>query len=59
MVAHGDASMAIVFATDAATDPGVEIIGTFPDETHPKVLYTRSLFSRRAVTPMLFGFWPI
>jgi molybdate transport system substrate-binding protein len=31
MVAHGDAPMAIVFAKDAATDPGVEVIGTFPD----------------------------
>jgi molybdate transport system substrate-binding protein len=37
MVAHGDAPMAIVFATDAATDAGVEIVGTFPDDTHPKM----------------------
>jgi molybdate transport system substrate-binding protein len=39
MVARGDAPMAVVFATDAATDAGVEIIGTFPDETHPKIVY--------------------
>jgi len=24
---------------DAATDPGVEIVGTFPDDTHPPILY--------------------
>ena len=39
MVARGDAPFAIVFATDAATDLGVEIVGTFPDDTHPPILY--------------------
>ncbi|HEX3952595.1 MAG TPA: molybdate ABC transporter substrate-binding protein, partial [Stellaceae bacterium] len=37
MVARGDAPLAIVFATDAATDPGVAIIGTFPDDSHPPI----------------------
>jgi molybdate transport system substrate-binding protein len=39
MVAEGDASMAVVFATDAATDAGVEVVGTFPDDTDPKIVY--------------------
>jgi molybdate transport system substrate-binding protein len=30
---------AVVFATDAMTDSGVEIIGTFPAESHPKITY--------------------
>jgi molybdate transport system substrate-binding protein len=39
MVARGDAPFAIVFKTDAATDEGVEIVGTFPDNTHPRIVY--------------------
>jgi molybdate transport system substrate-binding protein len=39
MVAHGDVPFAIVFTTDAATDPEVEIVGIFPDDTHPSIVY--------------------
>ena len=39
MVARGDVPLAIVFATDAATDAEVEVVGTFPDDTHPKIVY--------------------
>jgi len=39
MVARGDVPFAIVVATDAATDGEVEIVGTFPDDTHPKIVY--------------------
>jgi molybdate transport system substrate-binding protein len=39
LVARGDAPFAIVFTTDAATDPGVEIVGIFPNDTHPPILY--------------------
>jgi molybdate transport system substrate-binding protein len=39
MVARSDVPFAIVFKTDAATDAGVEIVGTFPDDTHPRIVY--------------------
>ena len=39
MVARGDVPFAIVFRTDAATDEGVEIVGVFPDNTHPRIVY--------------------
>jgi molybdate transport system substrate-binding protein len=39
MVGRGDAPYAIVFTTDAATDPAVRIVGTFPDDTHPPIRY--------------------
>jgi molybdate transport system substrate-binding protein len=39
MVARGDVPFAIVFTTDAATDEAVEIVGTFPDNTHPRIVY--------------------
>lgn len=46
MVARGDVPMAIVFATDAATDPTVEIVGTFPEDTHPKILYPVAILAQ-------------
>ena len=39
MVGRGDAPLAIVFATDAMTDDRVEIVGTFPDDSHPPIRY--------------------
>jgi molybdate transport system substrate-binding protein len=39
MVGRGDAPLAVVFATDAADDPRVRIIGNFPDESHPPIVY--------------------
>jgi molybdate transport system substrate-binding protein len=46
MVARGDAPFAIVFKTDAATDEGVEIVGTFPDNTHPRIVYPIAVLAR-------------
>jgi molybdate transport system substrate-binding protein len=46
MVARGDVPFAIVFATDAATDGEVEIVGTFPDDTHPKIGYPGALLTQ-------------
>lgn len=31
--------LGIVYATDAAADRGVEIVGVFPEETHPPIIY--------------------
>ncbi len=39
MVARGEAPYAIVFATDALTDPGVATLLTFPDDSHPPIRY--------------------
>jgi molybdate transport system substrate-binding protein len=40
MVARGDAPYAIVFTTDALTEPdGVDIVMTFPDDSHPPIRY--------------------
>jgi molybdate transport system substrate-binding protein len=37
MVARGDAPYAIVFTTDALTDPRVDIVATLPDDSHPPI----------------------
>jgi molybdate transport system substrate-binding protein len=38
-VARGEAPLGIVFDTDAATDPEVRIVGVFPSDSHPPIVY--------------------
>lgn len=42
LVARGEAAAGIVYQTDAAAEPGVKIIATFPAESHPPILYPAS-----------------
>ncbi len=35
--------LGIVYATDAAADSGVEIVGVFPESTHPPIIYPIAL----------------
>jgi molybdate transport system substrate-binding protein len=46
MVARGDAPYAIVFTTDAMTDPGVDIVMTFPDDSHPPIRYPMAVLAK-------------
>ena len=39
LVARGEAPLGIVYATDAKIEPGVKIIGTFPADSHPPIVY--------------------
>lgn len=39
LVAWGEASRGIVYATDAAAEPKVAVIATFPPESHPPIVY--------------------
>jgi molybdate transport system substrate-binding protein len=39
LVSRGEATLGIVYATDAKIDPGVKIIGTFPAGAHPAIIY--------------------
>jgi molybdate transport system substrate-binding protein len=43
LVARSEAPLGIVYATDAAIDPGVRVIGTLPQETHPPIIYPVAL----------------
>jgi molybdate transport system substrate-binding protein len=42
-VARGEAPLGIVYQTDAASEPAVKIVGTFPDDTHPPIIYPVAL----------------
>jgi molybdate transport system substrate-binding protein len=39
LVARGEAPLGIVYATDAKVEPGVKIVGTFPADSHPAIIY--------------------
>ncbi len=39
LVARGEAVLGIVYATDAKVEPGVKIVGTFPADSHPPIIY--------------------
>ena len=39
LVARGEATLGIVYSTDAKVEPGVKIVGTFPPDTHPAIIY--------------------
>jgi len=39
LVSRGEAPLGIVYRTDAVADKGVKILGAFPDDTHPPIIY--------------------
>ena len=39
LVARGEAVLGIVYSTDAKVEPGVRIIGTFPADSYPSIIY--------------------
>ncbi|NTF08875.1 molybdate ABC transporter substrate-binding protein [Agrobacterium rubi] len=39
LVSRGEAPYGIVYQTDAAADPGVKIVGTFPQDSHEPIIY--------------------
>jgi molybdate transport system substrate-binding protein len=39
LVARGEAPLGIVYETDAKIDPSVKVIGVFPDDSHPPIIY--------------------
>lgn len=43
LVARGEAPLGIVYATDAAAEKDVKVVGRFPDHTHPPIIYPAAL----------------
>lgn len=39
LVARGEAPLGVVYATDAKAEPRVRVLGTFPPESHPEIVY--------------------
>ncbi|PKA39194.1 molybdate ABC transporter substrate-binding protein [Rhizobium sullae] len=45
LVSRGEAPYGIVYQTDAAADKGVAIVGTFPADSHPPIVYPIALLA--------------
>src|SRR6185295_8735341 len=45
LVSRGEAPAGIVYQTDAAADPTVKIIGVFPEDTYPRIIYPVALIA--------------
>jgi molybdate transport system substrate-binding protein len=43
LVARREAPLGIVYATDAKAEPRVKVIGTFPPDSHPPIVYPAAL----------------
>jgi molybdate transport system substrate-binding protein len=39
LVARGEAVLGIVYSTDVRIEPGVKVVGTFPADCHPPIIY--------------------
>jgi molybdate transport system substrate-binding protein len=48
LVSRGEAPLGIVYQTDAAADANVRIIGAFPGNTHPPIIYPIALTASSA-----------
>lgn len=43
LVSRGEADLGIVYATDAVAEPNVVVVGTFPADSHPPIVYPVAL----------------
>ncbi|GAB5375011.1 MAG: molybdate ABC transporter substrate-binding protein [Acuticoccus sp.] len=56
LVARGEAPFGIVYATDAAAEPRVSIAASFPEESHPSIVYPAALLGDGAVAAEFLAF---
>jgi molybdate transport system substrate-binding protein len=45
LVSRGETPYGIVYRTDAAAEPRVKIVGTFPADSHPPIIYPAVLIA--------------
>lgn len=48
LVALGEAPLGIVYQTDATAEPGVRVVGTFPEDSHDQIVYPAALTAESA-----------
>ncbi len=55
LVSRGEAPLGIVYRTDAAVDPKVRVVGLFPENTHPPIIYpiAETAFAKRAAAGLV------
>jgi molybdate transport system substrate-binding protein len=54
LVSRGEAPLGIVYQTDAAADKNVKVIATFPESSHPPIVYPMAILagSTNGVAPV-------
>ncbi len=48
LVVSGEAPYGIVYASDAVAEPGVTVVGTFPEDSHTPIIYPAALLTGAA-----------
>ncbi len=56
LVARGEAKYGIVYATDAKSEPKVAVIGTFPETSHPPIIYPAAIV-KTSTNPDVAGYF--
>ncbi len=56
LVARGDAPYGIVYASDTVAEEGVSVIGTFPPDSHPAVIYPAAALNDRDTSVAFMAF---
>ena len=46
LVARGEVKLGIVYASDAKADPNVKILASFPEDSHPPIVYPAARLNR-------------
>jgi molybdate transport system substrate-binding protein len=54
LVSRGEAALGIVYQTDAAADPNVKIVATFPADSHPPIIYPIALTTKASEAAAAF-----
>ena len=57
LVSRGEAPLGIVYKTDAAADPKVRVVGLFPENTHPPIIYPVAITSTGRAAAQTFLNW--
>ena len=58
LVARGETPLGIVYASDAKAEPGVRVVATFPEDSHPPIVYpVAALRGARAAQAARFVQW--
>jgi molybdate transport system substrate-binding protein len=56
LVARGEAALGLVYASDAKAEKGVSVLGVFPPESHPPIIYPAAGLNSRAGTLAFLDF---
>jgi molybdate transport system substrate-binding protein len=57
LVARGEAPFGVVYATDALAEPRVRVVDTFPESTHPPIVYPIAVTAHARSSAPVNGFF--